>query len=227
MVPDYGLSDLSTLTEDDDALNDDTFGGGGQTGWEWGSEETLELARLHEEFLQGAAGNTAQGSFFGDALDGANDFLLEEPGSLGLAGLDEMDDPEGDGDDLELLESQAQRLLDSAPGADISKGNRGLRVGGFPPTLDEVQVKQLLSHFGALASFRLERSAVTASAVISYEDRDVTAVACVNLDGIPMGAGSAPPHPHPTPTPTTVPSAHSPPHPPPLPRARGLVWPAL
>ena len=187
VLQDYGLSDLSALTDgqDDDALNDDTFGTDGQAGWDWGSEETLELARLHEEFLQG---QSSQGGFFGDALeDNANDFMLESV-------------PTED----TVLESGLIGGLEEAAGPALSS-NRGLRVSGLPAHLDEAEVKQLLSHFGALSRFSMQREATSAVAELMYEDSSITETACVNLNGIPMGSGQAPSLPAPPRQPNEVP----------------------
>ena len=54
MLPDYGLEDLAgvALEDEDDDLNDDTFGGGG-LGEEWAQGNEAALAKLHEDFLTG------------------------------------------------------------------------------------------------------------------------------------------------------------------------------
>ena len=71
--------------------------------------------------------------------------------------------------------------------------NRGLRVSGLPRTLDEAQTKQLLTHFGPLAHFQLQRGGTSNVALLSYQDPSVTDSACESLNGIPLGARCARP----------------------------------
>ena len=89
MLPDYGLADLSTLTDEtEDDLNDDTFGGGGGgANWDWGTEQSAELAKLHEEFLR--EGGQAGAGFFGD-LDSA-DVVIEDGGLIDDLGADPVE----------------------------------------------------------------------------------------------------------------------------------------
>ena len=94
MLPDYGLEDIGAALDDDgDTFNDDTFGD--TAGWEQGNESSLEMSKLHDQFLSGdlsdlgaLAGDlpleSAQaGGFFGNALEAdGNDFLLEDVPTL-------------------------------------------------------------------------------------------------------------------------------------------------
>ena len=84
-----------------------------------------------------------------------------------------------------------RQLLDDpeppAPPIDDPGLRNGLRVAGLPANLDEVQVKQLLSHFGPLSTFTLQRTAFSGTALLSYQDPAVAKDACASLHGIPLG----------------------------------------
>ncbi|KAL1500042.1 hypothetical protein AB1Y20_012719 [Prymnesium parvum] len=194
MVPDYGLADLSSLADEDDALNDDTFGGGEDApGWEWGAEQSDELAKLHEEFLR--EGGHSGGGFFGEALaDHSHDFILEDGAGddAGYDGLEGQGEEAVDGQ-IEELDPASRAMLESLQArSSVASANasRGLCVEGLPAQLGEEQVKQLLSHFGTLARFHLKRTATHATAFVAYSNVSITETACVNLNGISMGSGT-------------------------------------
>ena len=141
------------------------------------------------------------GGFFGDlgglGGGGLGDFLLEDEPSFDIP-LPNLDD------DVPLsLDAHTESLLDSpskqAPpraqadplaAAGAASSNRGLRVSGLPRNLDETQTKQLLTHFGPLAHFQLQRGAASNTALLSYQDASVTDSACASLHGIPLGAST-------------------------------------
>ena len=199
-----GFNDETTFG-DEDTFNDDTFGDAGE--WRQGNESALEMSKLHEQFLSGdyTMPQTAQaetyepgqeaGGFFGDMLEGAGgaDFLLEDDPSLDALG------PSLDDDALDMplsLDAHTEQLLESPSRHQVAAqrapppattSNRGLRVGGLPRTLDETQTKQLLTHFGPLKHFELQRGAVSNTATLSYQDASITETACASLHGIPLG----------------------------------------
>lgn len=197
-MPDYGLSDLSVLCDEgEDEMNEATFGGGEGEDCLWGEEQSHELARLHEEFLREGAREGASGGFFGDALaDGANDFMLEEA-QPDEAALDPSEPFSEMHDDAEIasLDSTTLSMLESlrstntALPAGSAASNRGLHVEGLPSNLQEQEIKQLLSHFGSLSHFQMERREGGTSASIVYANPAITETACVNLNGIAIGAG--------------------------------------
>ena len=147
-LEDIGGSGGDDDDEDDDLANDDTFGDVPSTQEGLGGDFDFNneaMARAHEEFLaengDGGGGGDG-GGFFGDAQDGGQDFSLD-------AGMEQGLDM-----DFGFLDDPAPPQ--AAPSSPSDKRN-GLRVAGLPPNLDEVQVKQVLSHFGPLASFSLQR----------------------------------------------------------------------
>ena len=183
MEEDYGLeagSGTDDENEEADLANDDTFGDlpamvAGEGDFDFNHEQ---MARLHEEFL----GESGAGFFGGGIQDGSTDFMLEaERGEL------EPREPEPEID----LDAYTQFLDEPgphSPSAPSETGIRnGIRVAGLPANLDEVQVKQLLSHFGQLATFTLHRSAQSGTALLSYQDPAVAKAACASLHGIPLG----------------------------------------
>lgn len=150
-------------------------------------------------FFGGAAAGGA--GFFGDLnVGGGDDFLLEDE-----AAMDAFDMLPNLDDDAPLsLDAHTESLLGSpskkasTPPAASGRGaaaasNRGLRVSGLPRTLDEAQTKQLLTHFGPLAHFQLQRGGTSNVALLSYQDPSVTDSACESLNGIPLGARCARP----------------------------------
>ncbi len=196
ILPDYGLEVVGGDEGDAAFDDDDTFGGGGT--WEQGNEAALDMAQLHEEFLQGDAfGDLTDAGggmgFFGDDL-GQFDFTLEDEPPMG-----EDAPPSALDDEISLsLDAQTQQLLDDSSPAPFGAapaplkagaGNKGLRVTGLPPTLDELQTKQLLTHFGALSFFELRRGETSGTALLSYGDDTVTETAAASLHGIPLTAG--------------------------------------
>lgn len=178
----------------DDALNDDTFGDvsiGGD--WEQNQEQ---LAKMHEEFLadQSKAGG---GGFFGDLGD-TNDFLLEPDSleSLESKSLEPEAPPRPplqveDDAPLEMDAGLRHMLDETSPRQPKAKvpplATSGLRVAGLPSSLDALGARQLLSHFGALGSFELQRGATTSTALLSYQDPAVSQTAYQSLQGIPLG----------------------------------------
>ena len=208
ILPDYGLAEVGGAGDDDeafdnddtfgDANNDDTFGDAGE--WQQGNEAALDMAQLHEDFMAGeafAAGGGAAdsaASFFGGDV-GIGDFMLEDEPSLGL-GI-ELDESAAAQEELEL-DAQTKMLLDevfSAPSPEkqppAKAAGRGLRVGGLPSNLDEDKVKTLLTHFGALGQFELQRGSGPEMgllvAFIAYQDPSITETAAASLQGIPLG----------------------------------------
>ena len=175
MIEDYGLEAIGGSLEEDDSLNDDTFGGGGG-GADWTQESHDAMAQLHEQFLSelpDAGPPGGGGGFFGSDLnDASNFFSLEDGGGA-------LEEPGLGG----ALEPEAPPPSASVPAA--AKGS-ALRVSGLPSQMDAEQVKQLLSHFGPLSYFELGRG----SAVLSYQDTSITAIAQSNLQGIPILGGS-------------------------------------
>ena len=181
VVEDYGLEAIGGGDEEEDTFNDDTFGDAPISGeFDFNNEG---MARLHEEFLAAGGGAGGGGGFFGDALqEGNEDFMLE-------AGLDAQDSLRSDlglGMDLGFLDDPAPQPTPAPP---APAARSGLRVAGLPSNLDEEQVKQVLSHFGALATFTLKRGAgaATSVALLSYQDPAVAKDACASLHGIPLG----------------------------------------
>ena len=191
---DYGLEEVGGSggdddDEEDDLANDDTFGDVPTTREGLGGDFDFNnegMARLHEEFLAagGDGGGGDGGGFFGDAQDGGQDFTLE----AGLdAGMQDAGMVQGLDMDLGFLDDPAPPQ--AAPSSPSDKRN-GLRVAGLPPNLDEVQVKQVLSHFGPLASFSLQRGAGANVALLSYQDPAVAKEAATSLNGVPLGGNA-------------------------------------
>eukprot|EP00965_Chrysotila_dentata_P003524 115287-Pleurochrysis_carterae.AAC.2 len=189
LLPDYGLDDLvhdnGLLETSADALNDDTFG--------------APLENLQEEFV--LAGDPG-GGFFGE-LGKGDDYLLEpdgltsDPSMLEGALEDEDGDLQPDTDADFGLDAHLQRMMDfvQSPESKVhapSLGRRGLRVTGLPPSLDEMQTRQLLSHFGPLSHFEMRKEGQSSVAMLSYQDESLTNTACSNLHGIPLGGRSCP-----------------------------------
>ena len=186
-VEDYGLEEVGSVVDEDeeadDLANDDTFGDAPTTreGLDDFDFNNEGMARLHEEFLA-AGGGGGGGGFFGDIQDGAQDFTLEADAGMQadggmVQGLDM---------DLGFLDDPAPPQ--AAPSSPLDTRN-GLRVAGLPPNLDEVQVKQVLSHFGPLASFSLQtgQGAGGNVALLSYQDPAVAKEAATSLNGVPLG----------------------------------------
>ena len=189
---DYGLEEVGGSggdddDEEDDLANDDTFGDVPTTREGLGGDFDFNnegMARLHEEFLAAGGDGGGGGGFFGDALDGGQEFTLE----AGLdAGMQDAGMVQGLDMDLGFLDDPAP--AQAAPPSPLDKRN-GLRVAGLPPNLDEVQVKQVLSHFGPLASFSLTRGAGANVALLSYQDPAVAKEAATSLNGVPLGGNA-------------------------------------
>jgi len=185
-VEDYGLEEVGSVVDEDeeadDLANDDTFGDAPTTreGLDDFDFNNEGMARLHEEFLA-AGGGGGGGGFFGDIQDGAQDFTLEADAGMQDGGM-----VQGLDMDLGFLDDPAPPQ--AAPSSPLDTRN-GLRVAGLPPNLDEVQVKQVLSHFGPLASFSLQtgQGAGGNVALLSYQDPAVAKEAATSLNGVPLG----------------------------------------
>ena len=197
-VEDYGLEEVgegedygdggSVVDEDeeaDDTFNDDTFGDAPTTREGLGDFDFNNegMARLHEEFLAAGGGGDG-GGFFGDVQDGAQDFTLEADGGM----QDGQDGGMVQGLEMDLGFLDDPAPPQAAPSSPLDTRN-GLRVAGLPPNLDEVQVKQVLSHFGPLASFSLQtgQGAGGNVALLSYQDPAVAKDAATSLNGVPLG----------------------------------------
>ena len=215
IIPDYGLDDLALDDEgdldatfaDEDTFNDDTLGSGGGLG-DYGLEDlagaTLEMSRMHEQFLAGelgaqAAAGAGAGGFFGDmGLGGGDDFLLENEPTFELPALEDELDLDGlslDAGTAALLESPSPRgrpaaAFAAAPPPPSSASGRGLKVSGLPSSLNEAEAKQLLTHFGPLAHFELRKGAASSTAFLRYQDASITDSAKDSIHGIPLGGST-------------------------------------
>ena len=83
MIEDYGLEAIGGSLEEDDSLNDDTFGGGATL-----TDEGVAraMAQLSEQFLSELpdAGPPGGGGFFGSDLNDASNFFSLEDGGGAL-----------------------------------------------------------------------------------------------------------------------------------------------
>ena len=214
------MRSLLAQLEAEDALNDDTFGDVSLDGhWQ---QSQAELAKLHDEFLADSKGEAfgAGGGFFGN-LPGGDEYLLEpskEPSAppvappvaarraplppAPLAPRPPM------GEAPLVMDAGLRSMLDDASPAlaALTQGGGGgpgggappsapaaLRVMGLPSTLDDLGARQLLTHFGALSSFELQRGGGvggTSVATLSYQDPEVAQTAFESLQGIPLGGST-------------------------------------
>ena len=111
-----------------------------------------------------------------------DDGLMLAASEAALASLDLL----GAEDEPLALDSHTAQLLDSperrtypssctssaaaaAAGGAADATAIGLRVTGLPTSLDEAQAKVLLSHFGPLAHFELQRGALSNTALLRYQ----------------------------------------------------------